>query len=375
MVYFVLALWLFRGRNCGYGQVMAKLADGLSASSGARTCWPGNWRREWMPGAAGGGGGGGCRTSPRCRGAGRSWALIRCGCCPGTWRGRQGRTARRGCPAAGCASSRWTGPPRTCRTARRTPRSSGGPRTSPGTARPAGPVGRGGRVRDRQPAGRGDRPLCRRRAAAGSGPAVLLRPPACWCSRTGSSCPGPWPAPSSHRRAHPVARLGVVHPQAGKGPRRRHLPGGTEATPQERWPRDHRPRHRVHRAHHGRRRGRGVIRGIQPGHQPSTSRSTRRWTRPAATRAGGAPRPSSATTRPTRRRTARPAFRRPRGRPTGDAGAVRGLPGHLHAHRDRRERGGHPPDRISFPHALAAATDTVAAFPLTRQISPSPRSC
>jgi transposase IS4-like protein/DDE family transposase len=29
MVYFTLALWLFRGRNCGYGQVMVKLADGL----------------------------------------------------------------------------------------------------------------------------------------------------------------------------------------------------------------------------------------------------------------------------------------------------------------------------------------------------------
>jgi hypothetical protein len=29
MVYFVLALWLFRGRNSGYGQVMLKLADGL----------------------------------------------------------------------------------------------------------------------------------------------------------------------------------------------------------------------------------------------------------------------------------------------------------------------------------------------------------
>ncbi len=29
MVYFVLALWLFRGRNCGYGQVMATLTDGL----------------------------------------------------------------------------------------------------------------------------------------------------------------------------------------------------------------------------------------------------------------------------------------------------------------------------------------------------------
>jgi hypothetical protein len=29
VMYFVLALWLYRGRNCGYGQVMAKLADGL----------------------------------------------------------------------------------------------------------------------------------------------------------------------------------------------------------------------------------------------------------------------------------------------------------------------------------------------------------
>ena len=29
VVYFVLALWLFRGRNCGYGQVLIKLVDGL----------------------------------------------------------------------------------------------------------------------------------------------------------------------------------------------------------------------------------------------------------------------------------------------------------------------------------------------------------
>jgi hypothetical protein len=29
MVYFVLALWLFRGPNCGYGRVMGKLADAL----------------------------------------------------------------------------------------------------------------------------------------------------------------------------------------------------------------------------------------------------------------------------------------------------------------------------------------------------------
>ena len=27
--HFVLALWLFRGRNCGYGRVMSKLVDGL----------------------------------------------------------------------------------------------------------------------------------------------------------------------------------------------------------------------------------------------------------------------------------------------------------------------------------------------------------
>src|ERR1700722_9268088 len=30
VVYFTLSLWLFRGRNCGYGQVMMKLADGLN---------------------------------------------------------------------------------------------------------------------------------------------------------------------------------------------------------------------------------------------------------------------------------------------------------------------------------------------------------
>jgi len=29
VVYFVLALWLFRGRNCGYGRVLSKLVDGL----------------------------------------------------------------------------------------------------------------------------------------------------------------------------------------------------------------------------------------------------------------------------------------------------------------------------------------------------------
>lgn len=36
VMYFVLALWLFRGRNCGYGQVMTKLVDALYHRARAR---------------------------------------------------------------------------------------------------------------------------------------------------------------------------------------------------------------------------------------------------------------------------------------------------------------------------------------------------
>src|SRR5437660_12882991 len=60
MVYFVLGLWLFRGRNCGYGQVMAKLADGLYHQRRAgdllagQQLDPGGWvdagqGRRWRP--------------------------------------------------------------------------------------------------------------------------------------------------------------------------------------------------------------------------------------------------------------------------------------------------------------------------------------
>jgi hypothetical protein len=55
----VLALWLFRGRNCGYGQVMVKLADGLyhqrrAAGLLAGDLDPGGWvdagrGRRWRP--------------------------------------------------------------------------------------------------------------------------------------------------------------------------------------------------------------------------------------------------------------------------------------------------------------------------------------
>ena len=60
VVYFVLALWLFRGRNCGYGQVMVKLADGLYHQRRAgdllagQPLDPGGWvdagqGRRWRP--------------------------------------------------------------------------------------------------------------------------------------------------------------------------------------------------------------------------------------------------------------------------------------------------------------------------------------
>jgi hypothetical protein len=58
MVSFVLALWLFRGRNCGYGQVMAKLAGGLYcqqrgadllAGKLAPGVDAGGGRRWWLP--------------------------------------------------------------------------------------------------------------------------------------------------------------------------------------------------------------------------------------------------------------------------------------------------------------------------------------
>ena len=108
MVYFVLALWLFRGRNCGYGQVMPKLAGGLygqrrgadllagKLAPGGRVD-AGQGRQWWLP-----------NISSLSQGRG-SWALIRCGCCSSGWPGRPRRTARRGCFAAGCGWSRWTG--------------------------------------------------------------------------------------------------------------------------------------------------------------------------------------------------------------------------------------------------------------------------
>ena len=93
-----------------------------------------------------------------------------------------------------------------------------------------------------------------------------------------------------------------------------------------------------------------------------TRRSTRRWIWRAATRPGGSARPSSAATRPTWVTGSRCCAARTRPASSRRCGAVRRVPGDLQDHRDRGGCRGDPPDTISFPHALAAATDTVAAF-------------
>uniref|UniRef100_UPI0021C1CFEE transposase domain-containing protein n=2 Tax=Frankia tisae TaxID=2950104 RepID=UPI0021C1CFEE len=48
VVYFVLALWLFRGRNCGYVQVLSRLVDGLYwRRRAAALASGGPGEREW----------------------------------------------------------------------------------------------------------------------------------------------------------------------------------------------------------------------------------------------------------------------------------------------------------------------------------------
>ena len=41
VVYFVLALWLFRGRNCGYARRCPSWPTACTISGAALTCWPG----------------------------------------------------------------------------------------------------------------------------------------------------------------------------------------------------------------------------------------------------------------------------------------------------------------------------------------------
>jgi hypothetical protein len=54
VVYFVLALWLFRGRNCGYGQVLGKLVDGLYHRRRGAQLLEGQWDPDGWVDAGGG---------------------------------------------------------------------------------------------------------------------------------------------------------------------------------------------------------------------------------------------------------------------------------------------------------------------------------
>jgi len=67
VVYFVLALWLFRGPNCGYGRVMVKLVDALYHRRRAELLLDGVLDPDGWVEAGDGRRWRGHRTSPRCR--------------------------------------------------------------------------------------------------------------------------------------------------------------------------------------------------------------------------------------------------------------------------------------------------------------------
>ena len=207
--------------------------------------------------------------------------------------GPTGADGAPGCSAAGCGWCRWTAPPPTCRTARRTTRIFGRPSNA---------------TRD------GAFPQVRWVAAAESGTGALvgatigpytvgeqtLALDLLHCVRPGDAGAGrpelpvlhPGPRRAGHRGAHPVAGLGVVPADADQGAGRRQLPGPAAPAPQGRRPRSRcgssstpctPPRRR--------RRPRSPRRCSAWSPTCSTPRRTRRWTWRAATRCGGAARP------------------------------------------------------------------------------------
>ena len=314
-----------------------------------------------MRGAAAGGG---CRTSPRCPAGAASWVPVRCGCCPGTWRGRPGRTGRRGCSAAGCGWSPWTGRSRTCRTATRTPRSSDGPPASPGTGRSRRPGG--SRRRSPGPA------ACRAPRSAGtpapeplaadlpgcSGPGMLVladRKFLSWAAARAFLATGAhllWRASASFTLKPVQVLADGTYLAELKPPRKKDGPPVTVRVIE----------YTVHTTAETAASRPRRCSAWSP--TCSTWRSTRRWTWPARTPCAGGARQSPATTRPTWARaspscapaTPRASCRRcgrcsPSTRPSA---GVTGI---------AADAAGIPPDQISFPHALAAATATVAAFP------------
>ena len=210
VVYFVLALWLFRGPNCGYGRVMVKLVDALYHRRRGRQLLEGVLDPDgWVD--AGRAGGGGRRTSPTWRGLGPGWGPTRCTCCSSRSPARSAaRRTRRGVllRAAGGVGGRLQHRRARLAGERRVLRAA--VECDPGRGVPAGPVAGRGRVGHRG-AGRGhDRPLHRRRADPGPGPAAGVRAGDAGAGRPQLSVPHPGPRRAGHRGAHPVAGLGVV---------------------------------------------------------------------------------------------------------------------------------------------------------------------
>ena len=120
VVYFVLALWLFRGPNCGYGRVMVKLVDALYHRRRGQQLLDGVLDPDgWVDAGAGSAVAAAEHLQPGPGPdpvGGRSAAhAVRAG-----RRARPEPRARPGCSAAGCGWCRWTAPPPTCPIRRRT---------------------------------------------------------------------------------------------------------------------------------------------------------------------------------------------------------------------------------------------------------------
>ena len=225
MVYFVLALWLFRGRNCGYGQVMTKLADGLYHQRRAGDLLAG---QQLDPGWVDAGQGRRWR-SPNISSLSRGRGKL--GPAPVRFLFEQvaGPIGDEGMPGVFCCGLRVVsidgsvsdvpdsevndehfGRPSTRPGTGRSRRSGGWRRRSPG---PGACSGHPWPYRDSEQALARDllESGCSARAGAG-GPQVPVL-------GAGAGVPG-------HRGAHLVARIGVFHPQAGESPGGRHSSGG-----------------------------------------------------------------------------------------------------------------------------------------------------
>ena len=236
VVYFVLALWLFRGRNCGYARVLCKLVDGLYHRRRGQQLLdgcldPDGWvdagaGRRWRP--------------PASSSLGR--ARARLGSDPlrmlfEAVAGPVGADPRAGGIAAGvfCGGLRVIS-------------LDGSTSDLPDTAENAEHFGRpSNATRD------GAFPQVRWLVAAESGTGALVGatlgpytvgeqtlardllsafgPGNAGAGRPELLVPRPGPRRAGHRGAHPVAGLGVVSADPDPGARRRHLPGPAAPAP------------------------------------------------------------------------------------------------------------------------------------------------